>query len=295
MGTKVLVTLETDLAGHPDINCLVDAPFGFMTAKDIVVHFSGMSMTEPVEDEDEDDVHNNGVPIYTVSTIARGMGSEAVAAYWPHPSDTLRWRDHFRSQRFDPVVEQWAFLRDSEEMKTLFVLVRRPIVLILPLDEKPLYENGEDSTETAEGDGSHHDSLTNETAMQIFVDLYDDQRLAEITSLETEPGSDTTPRFSMDNPHLQIGLCLNCERSRWENYHKAWVESFWLTLAEHQLDDGEFNAVFPPGVPYNPTHPWVHEQLRNAPQFKPAVIFNLFHNIRPAPSRSRRPKKGVGE
>lgn len=290
MGTKVLVTLETDLAGHPDVNCLVDAPFGFMTAKDIVIHFQGMSMTEPAGDDDEDDVHNNDVPIYTVSTIARGMGCEAVAAYWPHPSDTLRWRNHYRSQRFDPVIEQWAFLRDSEEMKTLFVLARRPIVLVLPLDE-----NGRDSTETVEGDGSPRDSLTNETATQIFVDLYDDQRLAEITSLETEPGSDTTPRFSMEQAHLQIGLCLNCERSRWEHYHKVWVESFWLTLAEHKLDDEEFNAVFPPGVPYNPAHSWVREQLRDAPQFKPAVIFNIFHNIRPGPSCSAEAGEGMGE
>jgi len=54
-------------------------------------------------------------------------------------------------------------------------------------------------------------------ASNILVDLYDDQGLAELLSLDTVIGSDPRPRYTLD-PEYEWGFsdqgrCLNCERA----------------------------------------------------------------------------------
>jgi hypothetical protein len=116
------------------------------------------------------------------------------------------------------------------------------------------------------------------TEVQLLVDLYDDCRLADISSLETpSPESDdNTPRYaapSVRNP----GLCLNCERVQWELNVQLQVKCQWLEQFEDELDEATQDFVFASGmnIPYNIHHPWVEAKLRDASEFRPAVLIYL--------------------
>ncbi|KAK1756615.1 S-adenosyl-L-methionine-dependent methyltransferase [Echria macrotheca] len=113
--------------------------------------------------------------------------------------------------------------------------------------------------------------------VQLLVDMHDDQRLAELSSLETigEDRGNNTPRylgFAARNP----GLCINCDRIQWERHVRPAVMAHYLQLFEDELDDEMYRAVFPPTVTgYDPNHPWVMEKLKAAPEFRPAVLVHL--------------------
>ncbi|KAK4209119.1 hypothetical protein QBC37DRAFT_430804 [Rhypophila decipiens] len=120
-----------------------------------------------------------------------------------------------------------------------------------------------------------------EVEMQLLVDLYDDEKLAEVASLETLnlDKDNNKPRYAAAGA-VNPGLCLNCERVQWEKHIKPDVEALWLQLYEDELevDPSLFEAVFTgkePGIPYNADHPWVKEKLRTAPEFRPAVLIHL--------------------
>ncbi|KAK0639710.1 hypothetical protein B0T16DRAFT_423598 [Cercophora newfieldiana] len=116
------------------------------------------------------------------------------------------------------------------------------------------------------------------TEVQLLVDLYDDQRIAELQSLETVGTDDdkTGPRFAnfgLRNP----GLCLNCERVHWEEHIKPAAVCQWLQLFEEELDELMYQSVFRPGsaLGYDPEHPWAKEKLKEAPKFRPAILVLL--------------------
>lgn len=125
--------------------------------------------------------------------------------------------------------------------------------------------------------------------LQLLVDIYDDQRLAELSSLETlfADGKNNKPRYASPGAR-NPGRCLGCERVHWEQNVRPIVVSQWLQLFEEELDDDMVSAVFPgkpvrsPAFPdaaacyqYDPEHPWVKEKLRTGPELRPTVLVTL--------------------
>ncbi|KAL4951457.1 hypothetical protein BDW69DRAFT_186358 [Aspergillus filifer] len=120
-----------------------------------------------------------------------------------------------------------------------------------------------------------------EEAVDVMVDLFDDQRMAELCSLSSHPShknpenpEDSLPKgsFSADSDSKE---CINCERQYWHADAKADVQRFWLYLHADELEESEMRDVFPAEDCYNPDHPWVVNKLAKAPEFRPAVVFTL--------------------
>ncbi|KAM7192585.1 hypothetical protein V8F20_008794 [Naviculisporaceae sp. PSN 640] len=119
-----------------------------------------------------------------------------------------------------------------------------------------------------------------ETEIQLLVDLYDDETLSELASLETLhlDGGNESPRYATPGA-ANPGLCLNCERVQWETRTKPQVEAVWLQMHGDELEDDEnlleeiVNGNDP--ISFDKDHPWVKEKLKNAPEFRSAVLIHL--------------------
>lgn len=212
----------------------------------------------------------------TVSTLVPAMECSVVAVNWSPPMRRPNMRDYpgcTLPKHWEVVKKAYKAL--GSKLRVLYIYYR-PRYIEISLAAPP-------ESPTI----SSRQPVWCDVEVQLLVDLYDDQRLAELNSLETvlEDRGRTGPRcenISARNP----GLCLDtCERANWEKHTEPAIRCQWLQLFEDELDDDTYRAVFPSYAPlgYDPDHPWAREKLDNAPEFRPAVLVHLS----PAPPISR--------
>ncbi|KAK3380639.1 hypothetical protein B0T24DRAFT_198376 [Lasiosphaeria ovina] len=225
--------------------------------------------------------------IYSVSgsSITASMKCEAAAVNWAGATRHLLADDRRRDpvSTFAPVntaiasggwLIPWRYLKSpaaGPALKTVYVFFRRRYIEVSLLLGPNFDPAGPDTNGT---------NRFFQTEIQLLVDLYDDQRLAELSSLESlfVDAKNNRPRFS-DPGARNPGLCLNCERVQWEQHIRPLVLCQWLQMHQDELpDEAAIAAVFPrddASSPYNVDHPWVKEKLRDAPEFRPAVLIHL--------------------
>lgn len=227
------------------------------------------------------------VVVVEADKVAKMMRCEAAAVNWSGERTLMA----FVGEQRDPVTQYlpgsaaqsahgvgswlkgWIDLKtaQSRDLKTVFVFYRIRYTEISLLVGKEFTEE-----QVANGGAGGEDGVE----VQLLVDLYDDSRLAELSSLETlfvgGRKESEKPRYAAPEAR-NPGLCLNCERVQWERYVKPLAVRQWLQLYEDELDDGELAAAFATRsqLPYDPEHDWVKEKLRVMPEFRPAILVHL--------------------
>lgn len=208
-------------------------------------------------------------PVRTVtgSALVRAMQCREAVVNWAGSAHQTNNRSMFGnpSPQLAAHLKPWSHLKDAgDALRTVYVFYRSTYLEFSLLMQPGFYESVDDVQQRVE--------------VQLLVDLYDDQRLAELVGLDVLAKPDVRPRFAArdaQNP----GLCLNCERVQWEQHVKPHVECQWLQLYEDELDPDTRKVVFTgldSPYPYNARHPWAQEKLRKAPEFRPAVLVQMW-------------------
>ncbi|KAK3682779.1 hypothetical protein B0T22DRAFT_484801 [Podospora appendiculata] len=278
----------------PATKALLVRPVGFFVrGSDVALHMPGPELG----DDDAALARVNKAPaaaaavdavwkaqILTASSITRTLRCDAAAVHWAgrarRPLATTRdpvtqFMPLSAAQSAGGSLRPWLALKDAgPALRTVYVFYRSRFVEVSLLVDR----------EFPAGDGEEDDIYAvarMSVEVQLLVDLYDDHRLAELSTLETlnADGDNDKPRFASPGAR-NPGLCLNCERVHWEQNQRKNVLCQWLQLFEDELDAGMVDEVFvadetATGLPYNPDHPWVQEKLRSAPEFRPAVLVHL--------------------
>ena len=205
----------------------------------------------------------------TISTLVPAMESGVAAVNWSPPMRRPNMREYpgcILPRHWEVIKRAYQALGSNKKLRVLYIYYRPRYIevsLAVPRESKIRERR----------------PIGYDVEVQLLVDLYDDQRLAELSSLETvlEDQDLTGPRcesLAARNP----GLCLDtCERANWEKNIEPAVRCQWLQLFEDELDDDTYRAVFPwmATLGYDPDHPWVREKLASAPEFRPAVLVHL--------------------
>jgi len=261
-------TDEIEPATEPDTSSIKITPVGFFVRGcDIVLHMpdpsSGPELDLSLVDKIKPSAGAAGVSVMTLTagTMTPGLRCREMAVNWA-PSAR---KANARSYPGSLLPKPWRTLKTvGPDLQTVYTYYRSTFI------EVTLWMADEFFTEDR--------PIGCDTEVQLLLDMYDDQRLAELSSLETI-GLDTYkegPRFAttdLRNP----GLCLNCERVQWEQHIKPAAVCQWLQLFEEELDEPTYQSVFHPGAElgYDTEHPWVEDKLRGAPEFRPAVLIRL--------------------
>ncbi|KAK4462334.1 hypothetical protein QBC42DRAFT_296972 [Cladorrhinum samala] len=232
-----------------------------------------------------------GVVVVEPDKVAKVMRCEAAAVNWSGERSLMALAGEHR----DPVTQYlpgsaaqgaqgagswlkgWIDLKaaESRDLETVFVFYRGRYTEISLLVRKEFTEE-QAAAAAANGVADGEDGVE----VQLLVDLYDDSRLAELSSLETlfvdGRKESEKPRYAAPEAR-NPGLCLNCERVQWERYVKPLAVRQWLQLYEDELNEGELAAAFAVGsqLPYDPEHVWVKEKLRVMPELRPAILVHL--------------------
>jgi len=217
---------------------------------------------------------STGAHLYTVGTL-HGLQSSAVVVQWrarPRYTTTSRWwGSDWDTGRFG-----WEQLRDFAPALTVVYVDMRGY----PHQVLTHMRNKEEQQPTSPS--AHEQVLSTMYAAQFVVDLYDDQRLAEVLSLDRLE-EDRRPRYAIHGSERNGNHpCIGCQRRQWERRGKALAEAAWLHVWEDELDEMERREVFDPEIngahdePYNQAHPWVTEKLAKAPVFRPVASFKLY-------------------
>ncbi|KAK3988994.1 hypothetical protein QBC44DRAFT_96589 [Cladorrhinum sp. PSN332] len=256
----------------------------FVKGRDVVLYLPNRPTSQRTQRPNRTEEELEGIVVTEGASLAKLMHSEAAAVNWAGE----RKLQALTGEHRDPVtaysigssaqgatgtgwLSGWMDLKAAhpKDLKTVFVFYRSRYIEVSLLVGKEF---------TGEKNGGSEGGYA--TEVQLLVDLYDDTRLAEISSLESlfvgERKESDGPRYAapeVRNP----GLCLNCERLQWEKYVKPLVICQWLQLHEDELDEGELAAAFAVGTdhPYDPENCWVKEKLQSMPEFRPAILIHL--------------------
>ena len=161
--------------------------------------------------------------------------TEDIASALDQDDPRAEMEARFHNESFDlrRFILCYRFLLNLEHMKTLGVSLRKTHG----------YEQGvrfyvDANLEASEERCQDRDKIS-EPSVETLVDLYDDNRLAEVTSLGSHlREANSQPRYSLHHDHPYTGtLCLNCERVQWETLYKERAEKIWVMLhADEVLD-----------------------------------------------------------
>ncbi|KAJ6437450.1 hypothetical protein O9K51_10007 [Purpureocillium lavendulum] len=261
-----------------------DFPVGFLMKGDVLffdrdptLGFSMGSDRQPMQMKGDD-----AAEIWTATKALDIIrDSRALGVRWQDPCSHLRGPNHPDDRYGQQQIASWSFLKACAALETLFVDFRSlPVTLQLPVRRADITTPAQDRRPWC---------------VVEFAQLYDDERLAQLTRLETNPQRSAVPRYRCDAGrvrrdgglharHAHPGRCLNCERVQWECYHKHVVERFWLQLWADELCEADRAAVFPSPTTYDVGHPWVKEKMRLAPDFTPVVMFRFELQLDPEPT-----------
>ncbi|GJN74800.1 hypothetical protein VFPBJ_08298 [Purpureocillium lilacinum] len=244
-------------------------PAGFLNEQDLL-YITQEPYLGHVLGEDELAAQMDGDVSVTTWSAEKVLGvvqdAASLAVFWQDPCFYFLGQNSPDDRSGQKQIARWSFLKGCAALQTLFVNFRdQPVTLQLPL-------MGPTCTTPQE---RRWNSALN------LVKLYDDDRLAQLTRLETSPTRTSMPRYRYDagkTPGGQgkhPGRCLNCERVQWELHHKHVVERFWLQLWADELCEAERAAVFPSRKTYDASHPWTRSKMKRAPEFVPVVAIRI--------------------
>ncbi|KAI9367828.1 hypothetical protein BJX61DRAFT_547114 [Aspergillus egyptiacus] len=255
-------------------------PTGFLMPTDRLLYMDGVSEEENCALKGAA-LPPDGVETTTARELPRVLGVSEVAVYWhevlglrsqmPHDDESDEEYDHDEKK-------YWDFLRGMDNTMTLWVVHCPPYSVIR-------YGGDREQVAARLKDHSPGGSCNEGTRkpsqcgmFDVLVDLYDDQKMAEIVSLH-DPSEDQAPRNRLDSAFH----CFNCKRLVWEKHLLPVAERFWLLLHAGELKGSEVDEVFPTDegnpLPHRRNHPWVQEKLSQGPQIRPAASFTLKPNI----------------
>ncbi|UNI24966.1 hypothetical protein JDV02_010679 [Purpureocillium takamizusanense] len=232
--------------------------------------------------------------------------AESIAVCWQDPCSLFLGPNSPNDRFGHRQLARWSFLKGCAALRTLFVNFRdQPVTLQVPVrasrhhhhlttSPPPPASSSPPPSHLIPRDSSTSTSWTD--ALNL-VRLYDDDRLAQLTRLETSPTRTSLPRYHYDagrrtrrsrdgnggnggsgggGTTTHPGRCLNCERVQWERHHRPAVERFWLQLwADGELGEAEREAAFPSRTTYDASHPWVRDKMERAPEFVPVVAVRI--------------------
>jgi len=251
--------------------------------------------------------------VWTPKLLLRGLGSDAVMVDWSEFLDSGRRHPHPRAWRLPLATGKWRFLVSNDlkdrnghdwvpweaspdkqswgsDFSLKKIYLEAPLRHQRPLDiyccmSKRVQVGEQDKTE--ERLAWHNPNVSAAAkkylAAQLVVDLYDDKTLSEILSLDTIVGPpDPRPRcnaylWGCPNP----GICLNCQRERWEREDKKTAEAAWLCLHKWECT-GYYTDSWWRGreifgkIEFNYDDPWVKDVLEKAPEFRPVVTVRIW-------------------
>lgn len=176
--------------------------------------------------------------------------------------DIVRGKDYWKIWSF---LQDWAFLKDNPQLQTLYVGWKRSHVVY---ERCASLEEFESAADCALGRGD--DNGDEQTAL---VDLYDDDRLAELLSLEVPHA-----QFQADDHALQIiGGCIPCMREEWETLLRPGMEMLWVMLHIRELTQSQMDGILLPGEGQglDKSNDWVKEKLQTMPDIRPFVKLSL--------------------
>ncbi|KAL5342728.1 hypothetical protein BJX70DRAFT_269568 [Aspergillus crustosus] len=256
-------------------------PVGFVLPDDLPLYFHGIDNSDPlrqgVVEERGDYQFTNRAKVTTAAALLQERKFSTVAVYWPTEYLTMWPPPSPRSQHWAGnfmVRSKWRFLHGLHHSQTLRVITRREYVSIrlkVVRHSRLNPSNGRDLLD--------YEKYSVGGPVNIVVDLFDDQQLAELFSLQTLDG------LQLEPPDIRwMSMhCVSCERKLWAEYMKPCVEWYWLYGFKEELDHTERRKVFPEGDLVDRNHPWVIKKLAQAPNFRPAVIFNLLPIVESVP------------
>ena len=224
-----------------------------------------------------------------VRSVIDALGTKTIVVPWSHEFiDRVSWERHWE----DMSDEEWFFMRDWSYLKDLSSVETVYVSWISSIDTPMAFADSKILTVRVKN-GSDWDLGFPITAM---VDLYDDQRLAEIASLETERSENVTPHYR--DLGVRPRMCVDCERVDWENRYRSQVVKLWLLLHRNELNEpdeavneedygisstfgseraesGTKSILLADGS-INVQNPWVQDKLSRMPNFKPCVLVKLY-------------------
>ncbi|KAK4159692.1 hypothetical protein QBC43DRAFT_123197 [Cladorrhinum sp. PSN259] len=283
LGSRLALSLE-----NRGVATNVPAGF-FVKGRDVVLYLADQYPPSYLNVVGLDQNQLDGVVVAEGAQIVKLMRCEAAAVNWAGERKLLVLTGEHRN----PVTQylpgssaqggagrtgwlsSWAGLKaaESKDLKTVFVFFKSRYIEVSLFIGKAFSDDDRNPASELRGGGYA-------TEIQLLVDLYDDSRLAELSSLESlyigERKEADRPRYAAPEAR-NPGLCLNCERVQWERYVKPLVVRQWLQLYEDELDEGDLAAAFAVGTdrPFDPDNHWVKEKLRDMPEFRPAILIHL--------------------
>lgn len=158
---------------------------------------------------------------------------------------------------------QWELLKECTNLQTLYVDFRESVEVKAAL--RMPREGQDEELHSRDGGGAV-------ARIEQLVDLFDDERLSELRSLQTVPTRNSErDNFLLARGSFRPTRCVKCEREQWHLYDKTLAERIWLSLHSEELSPEEMPLVFPEDRTYNKTHPWVIEKMEKMPKIVPVL------------------------
>lgn len=212
----------------------------------------------------------------TVRTRVDGVRCSQIAVDWQH---VMRGEHHnidLTERLLRPTVRSdwcrnWGYILRMKSVKTVYFLCNDDINIRVTMDSN--YQ---------EPASQRHDF---EPPIKTLVDLYDDNRLREVLSLDEGNTLPDAPRWSQSR--YGVAPCIECQRIQWEQRGRKLIETMWLMLCHSNttmVSNKEAMEMWPLGLHHpDKEHPAAKRLLAEAPEFRPAVIINTVPKAKNSP------------
>lgn len=232
---------------------------GFLMGRDVVHYTFPFDFSEVIEDSGTD----AAAVVHHPRKIPSVLGTTTVAVSLAGLPPL-----HYFNGGIWNAMAKWSFLKDMKSLETLYIVLSSSSIIYERNTAKIIPKSICDYT-------GWDDNVS------VLVDIYDDQRLAEITSLDVPYPVKLGPGRWFNIRHRDavleiLGTCLHCLRERWESEVKPRMEKMWVLLHVDDPGQQDFEEIVnQDDGKINRDHPWVRTKLDTMPQLRVFVDFNL--------------------
>jgi hypothetical protein len=170
--------------------------------------------------------------------------------------------------RFASDFARWGWLADVPSVKTIYVDWTRGRKMPGPLRDGRIL--------SARVDWEAPEQLTQVDMFPMLklVDLFDDQAMAEMISLESEPSGCKTPHWLRERT-CRPRLCVHCARLEWTDKERIFL-SFYMIMRYMKAHPGEsIHPILTWTGRVNVASPFVREVQKSMPEIKPCMMFSV--------------------
>lgn len=270
---------------------------GFIMPTDILYYKDGDTLLMLDEEHDVDgepheeafgkDTEFRGSTLYHPMALPKALGNMAIATEWPWIGGLIRddpefWREMLETDLTQEMInEVFSVAKECPTVKTLYLsymrrgLQRQRVSCDYDLERTSRYIKIS-YQEDAEAEEMFN-SLHMERPIPVFVDLYDDERLAEIMSLNTQAFQPDPTDSGHGRGRCLHQWCINCSRRGWETGDKEKAELIWLStyIEELETEEEKLAVLGADGMSINRDNEWVQDKLARMPKLKPFALFLL--------------------